>query len=353
MSGKSSIHVVAVKSGSERHNEREQELDYVRKDLTPENERFKLMKIAEAWANIEQRYRESTGQKMQAKATPIKEGVLLISKEHGIEDLKNLASKLLERFGIKTIQAYTHKDEGHYDIETKEWKPNYHAHMVFDWTDQKTGKNLKLSREDMSEMQDIVAKELQLERGVKSDKKHLNPLAWKAQEVQKDLEKLYNVQNILPKALKVIQQAKELQSEIQTLEGSKTALKNEIYHNSSILESYKQELARIPEIEESIKVLKTEQNTLQGSNNAIKGQINSNSALLERLRKEIEDKEKQAERIRELEKQQKEIEQKTELVKANLNYLEKKTEVARAELQKIELPKQVQEIKKTQEFKIR
>lgn len=352
MSGKSSIHVIAVKSGSERHNEREQELDYVRKDLTPENESFKLMKIAEARANIEQRYRESTGQKMQAKATPIKEGVLLISKEHGIQDLKNLASKLEERFGIKTIQAYTHKDEGHYDIETKEWKPNYHAHMVFDWTDQKTGKNLKLSREDMSEMQTIVADSLGLERGVKSDKKHVNPLAWKAQEIEKDLEKLYNVQNVLPKALKVIQQAKGLQSEIQSLEGSKNALKNEISHNSSILESYKQELALIPKIEENIKALKIEQNTLQSSNNAIKGQLNNSSELLERLRKEIEAKEKQAERIKELEKQQKEIEQKTELARANLNYLEKKTEVARAELQKIEPPKQVQEVTKSQGFKL-
>ena len=55
-------------------------------------------------------------QKAQArkwkKATPVREGVVLIKPQHQAEDLIRLGQKLQERFGIKLIQAYTHKDEG-------------------------------------------------------------------------------------------------------------------------------------------------------------------------------------------------------------------------------------------------
>ena len=186
--GKSSIHIQPVKSGSERHNNREQELDYVRKDLCYKNESFKIESISDRLKFVTENYKEKTKQKMQAKATPIREGVLLIEEEHTIEDLKRLGRRLEERFGIKTIQAYTHKDEGHYDKVTSEWKPNYHAHMVFDWTDHETGKSLKLNKEDISELQTIVAEELGLERGIPSDKKHLNAIQYKAEQVKKDIE---------------------------------------------------------------------------------------------------------------------------------------------------------------------
>ena len=46
---------------------------------------------------------------MQRKATPIREGIVLIKPQHQAEDLIRLGQ---ERFGIKLIQAYTHKDEG-------------------------------------------------------------------------------------------------------------------------------------------------------------------------------------------------------------------------------------------------
>ena len=49
---------------------------------------------------------------MQRKATPIREGIVLINPQHQAEDLIRLGQKLQERFGIKLIQAYTHKDEG-------------------------------------------------------------------------------------------------------------------------------------------------------------------------------------------------------------------------------------------------
>lgn len=235
----SSMHIKPVKPGSERHNNREQKLNYVRTDLSHLNDKFSITSITEARKFAEENCKAKTGRTMQKSATPIREGVLLIGEEHGIQDLKNLAIRLEKRFGIKTIQAYTHKDEGHYDKITKEWKPNYHAHMVFDWTDHKTGKSIKLNENDMSEMQTIVAEQLGMERGVKSTKIHIESKTYKAMKLEEDLNKLYNVQNVLPRAVEVINQAKGLQKEIEPLKTAKNSLELEIKNLKAIAEQEK------------------------------------------------------------------------------------------------------------------
>ncbi|MEO3656671.1 mobilization protein, partial [Phocaeicola vulgatus] len=48
-----------------------------------------------------------------------------------------------------------------------------HAHVVFDWT-QPNGKSVRLSRDDMAELQTIASETLGMERGVSSDRKHLS-----------------------------------------------------------------------------------------------------------------------------------------------------------------------------------
>jgi hypothetical protein len=184
---KSSIHIRPVSIGSEGHNQRKRELNYVRADLSPNNSSFVLDSIANTKASIEQRYKESTGQKMQVKATPIREGVLLVGENHTSLDLIKLANKLEKEFGIKAFQGYVHKDEGHWNKETGEWKSNYHAHMVFDWTDEK-GKSIKLGREDMARMQTIVAEELGLERGQSSTKKHIESRAFKVEKLEEEIK---------------------------------------------------------------------------------------------------------------------------------------------------------------------
>ena len=226
---KSSIHIKPVKATSEKHNNREQDLNYVRKDLSPENSSIVMASIKETRAKIEQAYQanDPRGRKMPKTATPIREAVLLIKKEHTANDLADLAGKLEDRFGIKTIQAYAHKDEGHYDKLTKEWKPNYHAHMVFQWTDD-NGKSLKLSKDDMSEMQTIVADHLKMERGIPSTKHHIDSNTFKAMKVEEDLAKIYKVEKILPAALKVINEAKTTQKDIEGLREAKTGLEKEV-----------------------------------------------------------------------------------------------------------------------------
>lgn len=256
---KSSIHIQPVKFGSEQHNNREKKLDYVREDLSYLNSSFKIQNIDEAKVFAEKNCKEKTGRSMQVKATPIREGVLLIERYHTEKDLKKLAEKLEERFGIKTIQGYCHKDEGHYDKITNEWKPNYHAHMVFDWTDHVTGKSLKLNREDMAELQTIVAQELGLERGHSSNKEHLTALQFKNQEEAKKLEvteKLvlehtavenYFVQGILG------------QNDKKTVAGLKTALKTEVLERYDLKKEIDKVNVKLEDANKEIRGLKLRQ----------------------------------------------------------------------------------------------
>lgn len=202
---KASIHILPVKTTSEIHNKRLKDYDYVRKELSHLNESWEIENISSARKRIEENYQKSTGQKMQKKATPIREGVVNLNPEHTMQDLFRLKEELEKKLGIKTIQIHIHRDEGHYrsKASSENWKPNFHAHMVFDWTDEK-GKSLRLNRNHMSKIQDIVAETLSMERGQRATitgAKHLNPLEYKIQKI---------TENINEKSQELEEQLKEL-----------------------------------------------------------------------------------------------------------------------------------------------
>lgn len=221
----SSINVQGVKGGSEQHNERQKELDYVKKELSHLNSSYKTCSVAEAKAATEKTYVEKVGQKLQEKTALVREGVLLVEDHHTIDDLKNLGAQLEEKFGIKTLQIYIHKDEGHQ--KDGQWKPNLHAHMVFDWQDKKTGKSIKLGRQQMSQMQTITAESLGMERGVSSDVKHLNAVQFKVQAEEQRLMQAYGLDNSLEKLRKEQEQRELLEKENKALEAKIEALKVE------------------------------------------------------------------------------------------------------------------------------
>jgi hypothetical protein len=287
---KSSIHIVPVKAGSEKHNQREKELSYVRSDLSHLNSSFIVKSIAEAKQFAEKNCKEKTGRSMQAKATPIREGVLLIGQHHTADDLKKLGSRIEEKFGIKTIQGYCHKDEGHYDKITQEWKPNYHAHMVFDWTDHSTGKSIKMSRDDMAELQTIVADSLGLERGVSSSKEHLNAIQYKSQQEQKDLAMVHGFKKGLLEAKTTLQQAEAIKKEIEPL---KTA-KNSLVLDVQTLTAEKEKMRTIAEQEKQ-------------------------RAIQERQRAESE-----SQKVKQLEQEKEKLTLETALHELNLKYIEQK-----------------------------
>jgi hypothetical protein len=377
--GKSSIHVRPVSSGSEQHNQRERKLNYVREDLTHMNSSFKIQSIAEAKKEIKENYEKHTNQKMQAKATPIREGVLLIGKQHTSDDLKRVAEKLEERFGIRTIQAYAHKDEGHYDKITNEWKPNYHAHMVFNWTEKDTGKTIKMNKDDMSEMQTIVSNELGLERGQKSTKKHIEATQYKAIKEQEDLEKVFNLKNGLVEAQTTLQQVDSIKKEIEPLRMTKNNLSFEVSTLTVQKEKIRvtteqeklqairerqnadQEREKIKQLEQerekTLNAIKKEIEPLQMAKNSLILDVTSLTAAKDKMQMLAKEEEQRAiqerqkadeesQKIKQLEQERDKIGFDTALQRENLAYIKRKGETQQQEIRANE------EIIKQQEAKI-
>ena len=192
---KTSINFKAAKSDSEIHNFRKKSFDYIRKDLTHKNEYWMEQKIADRVQKIEAYCKEKSGRKLQKNAMPIREAVVVIKENTTMQDLQNLSKRLEEELNIRIFQIAIHKDEGHYDKDTKEWKPNYHAHLVADWQDLQTGKTLKHQSFHYSKMQDLAAECLEMERGVAGSLVRLEAVEFKIKKKEEDLkilEKRYN-----------------------------------------------------------------------------------------------------------------------------------------------------------------
>ncbi len=187
---KTSINFKTVKSDSETHNFRKKTFDYIRKDLTPKNEYWMEQKIADRIQKIEAYCKEKSGRKLQKNAMPVREAVVVIKEDTTMLELQNLAKRLEEELKIRVFQIAIHKDEGHTDIDTKEWKPNYHAHLVADWQDLETGKTLKHQSYHYSKMQDLTAECLNMERGISGSKGRLEAIEFKIQEKEEELKVL-------------------------------------------------------------------------------------------------------------------------------------------------------------------
>ena len=113
-----------------------------------------------------------------AGCSPIREGVLLVRSDTTLADVRKFGEECQRRWGITPLQVFIHRDEGHYAIpgDTATWKPNLHAHIVWDWMNHDTGKSCKLNVKDMSEMQTVWAECLEMERGTSkklTGKEHL------------------------------------------------------------------------------------------------------------------------------------------------------------------------------------
>ena len=229
-------------ASSEIHNQRQKTLGYVREDLTHLNSYKVIETVHDCEERIRTTYQSVVGQKMQASATPIEEAVIVLDKDASLDQLIRFGNLCHDRLGITPIQYYVHMDEGHYDAKTREWKPNYHGHVIFDTTcrehvmvqrqvkrngkvqkgpDGKPlmhevdnyGKIIRLSPSDMSLMQDLAAEATGLKRGVASDAVHLDAQRYKAQalaeqsrRIEQDNEKLLCSNNDLTKENAVLRE---------------------------------------------------------------------------------------------------------------------------------------------------
>ena len=242
---KTSIHIKPCNiAQSEAHNRRDKDylkaLDpkkiYIRTDLTHKNESYvsPIMNgktLQEYYVSQKAVVKELTGRAMQEKdveytdkngkkrvrhgSSPLREGVAVVEENTTMDDLKRFTDAVQERWDIRAIQIHIHRDEGHYENSEEKtgWKPNYHAHIVWDWINPFTGKSYKLSKADMSKMQDLLAEILKMQRGQKKSEtglEHLerNEFIQKKQEaknqaLKEETDKLADTLNSICKAMDI------------------------------------------------------------------------------------------------------------------------------------------------------
>ena len=263
MATKSSIHIKPCKvTSSGPHNWRTPEYMrnigesriYVVSELSSDNEQwinpdFSNPDLQTHYDNIKRMVKEKTGRAMQEKererkgkngkiikvagCSPIREGVLLIRPETTLADVREFGEECQRCWGITPLQIFLHKDEGHWlggkpDAEDKEsfqvggkwFKPNYHAHIVFDWMNHETGKSRKLNDEDMAAMQTLASDILMMERGQSKNvtgKEHLERNDFIIEKQKAELQRIDAAKRHKEQQVGLAEQElKQVKSEIRT-----------------------------------------------------------------------------------------------------------------------------------------
>lgn len=349
---KTSVHFQPCKEISEIHNYRKKKLDYVRTQLTNKNENWmwdSSKSLADRREEIRKLVKEKTGRKMQSKAVPLHEAVVVIDNKTTMDDLKKLGKIYQQRFGIECIHISIHRDEGHWIyrngedvglkptdnptqkqiIEGVTWKPNLHAHMVFDWYNHDNGKSWKTSKQDARDMQTIAAEVLSMGRGQESTKQHLDGLSYKiAQKIEETEVQYIYIKNLQMKANILREQIGDNQEKLDEINRQKeeaerrrhVALKQaeELREQLKLGSDWlKEQQVRSEEVKQSLaKELKQLENTnlrlSEGLDrlSSIYAEVNKQKAVREQINAEISDfTARQAQQIEEYNKKAQQIEQ--------------------------------------------
>ena len=271
MATKSSIHIKPCNvASSEAHNRRTAEYMrnigkskvYVVSELSANNEQwinpdFGSPELQMHYENIKRMVKEKTGRAMQEKererkgkngkiikvagCSPIREGVLLIRPDTTLADVHKFGEECQRRWGITPLQIFLHKDEGHWlngqpDPEDREsfkvgerwFKPNYHAHIVFDWMNHDTGRSRKLNDDDMMQMQTLASDILLMERGQSkavTGKEHLERNDFIIEKQKAELQRMDAAKRRKEEQINLAEQElRQVKSEIRTdkLKGAAT-----------------------------------------------------------------------------------------------------------------------------------
>ena len=263
MATKSSIHIKPCNvASSEANNRRTAEhmrnigksKVYVVSELSANNEQwinpdFGSPELQAHYEDIKRMVKEKTGRAMQEKererkgkngkiikvagCSPIREGVLLIRPDTTLADVHKFGEECQRRWGITPLQIFLHKDEGHWlngqpDPEDREsfkvgerwFKPNYHAHIVFDWMNHDTGKSRKLNDDDMMQMQTLASDILLMERGKSkavTGKEHLERNDFIIEKQKAELQRIEAVKRHKEQQVNLAEQElRQVKSEIRT-----------------------------------------------------------------------------------------------------------------------------------------
>ena len=263
MATNSSIHIKPCNiASSEAHNRRTAEYMrnigkskiYIVSELSVDNEQwinpsFGTPDLRTHYDNIKCMVKEKTGRAMQEKererkgkngkiikvagCSPIREGVLLVRPDTTLADVRKFGEECKQRWGITPLQIFLHKDEGHwlsgqpeaedresFQIAGKWFKPNYHAHIVFDWMNHETGKSRKLNDEDMAAMQTLASNILLMERGqakAVTGKEHLERNDFIIKKQKAELQRIEETKRHKEQQVSLAEQElKQVKAEIRT-----------------------------------------------------------------------------------------------------------------------------------------
>ena len=263
MATKSSIHIKPCNvASSEAHNRRTAEYMrnigkskvYVVSELSANNEQwinpdFGSPELQAHYEDIKRMVKEKTGRAMQEKererkgkngkiikvagCSPIREGVLLIRPDTTLADVHKFGEECQKRWGITPLQIFLHKDEGHwlngqpapedresFKVGGRWFKPNYHAHIVFDWMNHDTGKSRKLNDDDMMQMQTLASDILLMDRGKSkavTGKEHLERNDFIIEKQKAELQRIEAVKRHKEQQVNLAEQElRQVKSEIRT-----------------------------------------------------------------------------------------------------------------------------------------
>lgn len=331
-------------SASERHNKREKALSYVRPELSHLNEWYNTLDVhLKAYdARLRKLIKEKTGRACQAKSHPLHEAVVVIRKDTTMDDIKKLADAMHQRWGFHFVQLAIHKDEGNWKDGV--WKSNFHAHLVFDKINHETGKTIKTTGKDTAEMQDMCARVLGMERGKKSNKKHLDALDYKV-KVQEERAAQQNKAIALQSVLGGLM-LHAVTREVQLHEGKLKYAKEQTVQEYKIMSHYRDLRIKVSkEREEISQETKEMRSTLliergrvdyrQKQLEALKSEISGLNEEKNEVLKLVEQKEQLKKDVLSLECREQETQMELDVLNGELFSKEKSRDILQGEVQEL------------------
>ena len=256
---KSSINIQTAKLNANNHMDRVSKVTYLIQPNSKNNEYQTFLNENSYLQKCMIAAKEKTGRKMQKSAVDNfrQEAVLNLTEKHTLENVKNAFKNLQKRFGgFAIFKIAVHKDEGYFfnkkdkifyldkdfncpaDMNDFEKRFNYHAHVTFTKFDISKGKNARLNKSDMRDMQTSVADSLKMVRGqFNSQVKRMSHWQLKVSHDIKRAErkntnkiKSQAIDSIQDRNKKIAEQKRELESiskyEFRAMQQQITALKD-------------------------------------------------------------------------------------------------------------------------------
>lgn len=346
--------VTAAASHSSAHNSREEKPKYLIGILPGQKNDYDLRHSDSDFLVLaEAKYKETTGQKMQAKQKDalIKETVLSLENHHTVEDVQKVFDELAVKYGGHYITELSiHRDEGHFEdengityyptkdilqkedgwyivplaesithapeyrpkfeefsekVDIDKFKPihNVHAHVKFSMFDLNTGKTGRMQHKDLNDRIKTAAKVLELEyKPEKKNDKRTPVREIKAQHKAVRNEKVTNylengpaIQAKNREIARLEYNFREAQKRISAMEALDAAQKRELHRLNTEINKTRDDEKRIQKIAELEKRLTGSIETALNAQNALSEAmktIDAQKREIERLKAQNAEKDK-------------------------------------------------------------